>query len=302
VRADALNATVQSWLDTQLREPFFLYVHATDPHAPYMPPPPWDARFRDPAIPPLLPDSPNPVRVVEKQPALATPANIAWLTNQYDGEIAFTDDAFGALMASLDRLGVRDRTIVVVTADHGEEFKDHGGFEHGMTVYRELTHVPLILRLSGDAPAGRRVPALVRQIDILPTLLDYTGVPVPDGVDGRSLRPLVAGDEPPAAPEAFTETRLGDQELAALVTPSWKVISRSGRRGPRVEVYDLAADPGEQRNLASGEAILAGYGTHALARWAATAPRPSRGSGAGSNEPRITPELRERLRALGYVN
>ena len=102
VRADVLNATVQSWLDTQVPEPFFLYVHATDPHAPYVPPAPWAERFRDPAIPPLLPDSPNPVRVVEKQPELATPANVAWLTNQYDGEIGFTDDGVGALMAAVE--------------------------------------------------------------------------------------------------------------------------------------------------------------------------------------------------------
>lgn len=292
VPADTVTATALDWLANGDARPFFLYLHMTDPHAPYAPPPAFRERFRDPSLHASLPDVPNPVAVVEKTPALATPDNVAALAALYDGEIAFTDASLGALMSALRERGLAERTIIVVTADHGEEFADHGGFEHGYTLYRELVHVPLVMRVPGVAPA--RIPGLVRQIDVMPTLLGYAGVPAVRGLDGRDLRPLIAGVAAPA-PEAFAHTRLGTVEVSAIVTRDWKVIQYANPRPGEVEVYDRQRDPEERTNVADRSPILVGWARQRLLERSA-------GAAPAAPDATLRPELEERLRALGYLN
>jgi arylsulfatase A-like enzyme len=302
VGADRVNDSVVAWLEGVGAEAFFVYVHASDPHSPYVPPERFEARFRDPGTASSLPDVPNPMRLLAQRPDLATPAAVAQLESLYDAEIAFVDASFGQLVEALRRLRLYDSTIIIVTADHGEEFKDHGGFEHGHTVYRELTRVPLILKpRAGEEGKGKRIHVQARQIDILPTVLDYAGIPGPADIDGRNLRGLPTTGRPPMELEAFTQTRLGAINASAVVTPSWKVIARTGGRRPRVEVYDLVADPAETRDLAAEEPILVGYGLQTLARWTAARPR-GISAKAIANEFVAPPEIEERLRALGYVN
>jgi len=292
VPADAVTTAATSWLASGDDRPFFLYLHVTDPHAPYAPPPTFAERFRDPSLHASLPDVPNPVQVIEKVRALATEENVAALAALYDGEIAFTDASFGALMAALRARGLAEKTIVVVTADHGEEFTDHGGFEHGYTLYRELVHVPLVMHVPG---VGRtQIPSLVRQIDVMPTLLGYAGVPAANGLDGRDLRPLIAGAAAPPA-EAFTHTRLGTADAAAIVTHDWKVIVYGDPRPTDVEAYDRERDPEERTNVADRWPILVGWARQRLVQWSA-------GATPSAPDAVLPPELEERLRALGYVN
>ena len=292
VSADVVTTAVVDWVGAHAERPFFVYAHVTDPHAPYAPPPPFAERFHDPLLASSLPDVPNPVRVIEKVPALATPENVAALAALYDGEIAFTDDSFGRLMAGLREHGLDGSTVVVVTADHGEEFVDHGGFEHGYTLYGELVHIPLIARIPG-ARRGLSVAGLVRQIDLMPTLLAYAGVPAPAGLDGHDLRPTIEGAGEPS-PEAFTQTRLGTADVAAIVTPEWKVIVHADQRSSAVEAYDRSADPTERTDIADRAPVVVGWARQRLAQWGTDA--------TPSPNAKLHPELEERLRALGYLN
>jgi len=334
VPADTLGARAIDWLDQRAGPgPFFLYVHASDPHAPYA------ARGtvpgRDgaaptdrvswsppPARPPGLPADADPLRLLRRAPATRTPAHVAYLRALYDREVAVVDAAIGQLMDALRARGLYDDTLVVVTADHGEEFHEHGGFEHGRTLYRELLAVPLIIRFPGARLAGRRIARLVGQIDVLPTLVARLGMPVPAGVQGRALTPVLGGDglagagDPTAVvadaqdqDEAYTdadeayysETRLGGCEVAALSMVDWKAIHRLCRDGPTFELYDLGRDPGETTNVARTRPIALGHAEQALARWAASGGAgmdiPAAGGAAG-----LDPETAATLRVLGYLD
>jgi len=294
--ADELHERALAWLDTHREQPFLLYLHATDPHAPYRPPAEQAARFRDAGPAATIDETMSPGRLHDR-PGLLTPPNLAFLRSQYDGEIAGLDAAIGRLLMRMEQLGVADRTVVAFVADHGEEFLEHGGLEHGRTLYDELVRVPLLIAVPGGPEAGRRSATLARQIDLLPTLLELSGLPRPSDLPGEAL--LSAEGRLRASPaEAFSETWFGQLPLTALVVPPWKVIVPV--HGPeRPAVYDLGADPGEQRNLASSHPILVGYAKQRIAelrmRAARHEPTPEH------DEPPLDPATLERLRALGYV-
>jgi arylsulfatase A-like enzyme len=300
VTADVLHERALSWLRDGDGRPFFLYLHASDPHAPYAPPEAVAKRFRPPGPPAPIAEVADPVRAIIDDPALRTPANVAHLGALYDAEVAFTDDAIGQLLDQLHGLGVSEETLVVLTADHGEELHDHGRFGHGHSLYAELTRVPLILRLPGHAERARRIDSLARQIDVVPTVLDSLGVATPAGVDGRSLLPDVAAAGAPEG-EAFSQTRLGNPPKTAVVTAAWKIIETLGRER-RFEVYDLRADAGERHDLASRAPVLVGYGRQLLTQWMASAPRPRHPAGGAALEPIMDEGTRRRLEAVGYVN
>ncbi|HSV07354.1 MAG TPA: sulfatase-like hydrolase/transferase [Candidatus Binatus sp.] len=209
------------------------------------------------------------------------------------------DESIGQFLTDLGRLGVLDDTLIVLVADHGEEFHDHGRFSHGRTLYDEVTHVPLIIRLPGGDEGGRHVMPLARQIDILPTVLAQVGVPVPDHVDGHSLG-LEEDGALPERHEAFSQTNLGGPSLEAVEVEGWKIIENAGRVQGGVEVYDLGADPKETHNLADGAPLLVGYGEQRLAEWRTGAWRPTHRPGV--TQPQLDGNTRERLRALGYVD
>ncbi len=193
-------------------EPFFLMLHYFDPHNTYMPHEAYDFGTRK--------------------------------MDLYDGEIAFTDHAIGRVLRRLEHLDLADDTLVVLIADHGEEFRDHGGSRHSNTLYEELVHVPLIIR--GPGIEAQRVTQVVRNIDVAPTILSLLGLEVPAAFQGQVI-PLQAGlFRPPEGLLAFFETRRF-ANLRGLVQGDLKLIhdavSGQGR------VYDLATDPGEKAPL-----------------------------------------------------
>jgi arylsulfatase A-like enzyme len=290
VGADVVNREALAWLQRHRRanaaQPFFLWMHATDPHAPYNPAEPFAGRFRR-----LAANREVKFGQLRDHPERAKADDVVQLIDSYDAEVAFVDQAFGELLKEIERLGLSEDTVIVLTSDHGEEFLEHGGFEHGRTLYQEQLHVPLILRLPQGAGQGVRVASLVRQIDLMPTLLQLLGVPAPAGLEGRSL--LEGGEQ---APGAFAQTSLGYHESRAFVTDGWKVIVNNHKNRPAEEAYHLTADPQEADDRASAESVRVGYARQAIS--IAAAPGTTRPQPAAT----LDAATEERLRALGYVD
>jgi len=252
-RADVTTDAAVAWLQDAVRagaQPFFLWVHYRDPHYPYTPPPPFDALY----APPCAGCVDGSLATLERlwDGWLPTPAEQARILAAYDGELSFVDQELGRLLAALEALGLAPRTLVVVTADHGEAFGEHDDWFHGHTLFQPNIHVPLLLRLPGRLPGGVVVAAAVQLIDILPTVLDLVGLPVPPSVEGRTLLPLVEGRE---GRERVAVAETADQQYSALVHEGWKLI-RDNLSGQRW-LYHLATDPGEEHDQAAGAGALA---------------------------------------------
>jgi arylsulfatase len=270
-----------AWLARHPDRPVFLFAHTYAVHAPYDPKPPYNSMFMDAG-----PDGPTGNRLA------------------YEQEIRQLDDDVAALIGRLDALRDRRETLLVVTADHGEEFLEHGAFSH-VQLYDEVLHVPLMMRWPGHVPAGRRIDALASLLDVTPTILDLVGLEH-TARDGLSLAPLMRGEaETLSRPAVLAESPPSpwshDQWSYVARTLSAKCFALEDHSLDRC--YDLAADPGERTAIpATGN--LAGL--HAVARLFATLAlrvrrdKPhGRRMGIGNEHP--DPERAKKLRALGYV-
>jgi len=272
--AELVNQQVLAWLESNRKQPFFLYVHYMDPHRPYFEHP-YNGRGEDPRGKELS-DAPR-------------------LSALYDGEVRYTDEHVGALLDGLKRLGLYDRSLIVFTADHGEEFQEHGGWAHCQTLYQEIV-VPLIIRYPGGDRAGTVDEGLARSLDIAPTILDVAGIQQPAAMEGVSLR--LPANSPARAQWVFSEEvfRAG---MLAVRTPQYKLIrATEGQDRGRglVQLYDLIADPGETRNLADDQpAMVSRLSTHMDQALAHAVQMAVAGKGA-----ELDRELQERLRQLGY--
>jgi choline-sulfatase len=297
--ATDVNAEAAGWLRTRWQgdAPFFLYLHTVEPHAPYTPPLPFRQRFapgvRDEGLTRM-----NFLHRVEEGRIAATPEVLRNLLDLYDAEIAANDAAFGELLDLLGRRGLLEDTMIVFVSDHGEEFLEHGGWEHGRTLHEEMLDVPLIVRVPGMG-SGKVVQRQAQQMDVAPTILDLLHLPVPSGVDGRSLAPWISGDGPPgedpAETTAFSWLDQHGLRAAAVTTPGWRLIED---RLPtlRRALYDRQADPGEHRDLAARRAVRAGY---LRARLRAEERLRKGQLRAGKASP--DSELQKQLEALGYL-
>ncbi len=241
------------WVRGVRDRPFLLFVHLFEPHSPYAPPEPFRTRYGQ----------------------------------SYDGEIAAADAAVGTLVAGLREIGVYDKSIVVLLSDHGEGLGDHGEAEHGILLYRETLHVPLMLRLPGGERAATRESAPAGLRDVLPTLARLLGVSVPAAVRGRDLLASSRAAEAGVYSETYyPRIHLGWSELVSLVDARYHLID-----GPRPELYDVTRDPGERSDVLSekpqvGAALRAGLAS-ATSDFVPPAP--------------ATREERERLASLGYL-
>lgn len=260
--AGTISDAAIGWLRAHRSDRFFLFVHYFDPHHPYEPPEPFRASIPDP----------------------------------YDGEIAYTDSQVGRLLAALRELEREADTLVVLTADHGEGLGEHREPTHGFYLYDSTLHVPLILRKPGLIPAGQRVAAQVRLVDVAPTILALTGLPPLPGVHGVDLRPLLLDPARDVGLAAYAENlypflRLGYSQLRAWRAGGWKFI-----QAPRPELYDLAADPHELSDRAPLEPErVASMREELRALLAAAAPAPDGQQSVAASDIR-------RLEALGYLH
>jgi len=286
--SDRLNARVFDWLDHRRGgRPFFLYVHSTDPHAPYVPRSPYRERFAG--------DASLDTLNLLGQSLAALPASYRdQVMALYDAEIAFNDASFGELLGRLRALGLYDKSVIVFMADHGEEFQEHHHWEHAKTLYDEVLHIPLIIRVPGALEPSKVVTQTVAQIDLLPTVLDLLQLPPATGAVGRSLVPLIAGD-PGMVQEVPVFAALGERaRFESVVDGRFKLI-RDAHALPGLQVYDLARDPQEVGNVTGEQPIMTEY-LYALVR----ASRPAANLRLPAARGSLDEKTAERLRALGY--
>jgi len=307
-----------AWLDAGASagaggsQPFFLWLHYMDPHGPYDPPRDYEHFF----------EGEYPVREepgILESPHRHTPpgadapvTDLGFYVRRYDQEIRSLDDQLARLLAWLDERGLQGRTLVVLTADHGEALGQHGYFlEHGLQPYQECAQVPLVLVWEGVLPAGRVVEQPVGLLDLSPTLLELASLPVPDSFEGRSLAGLARALPGARGPEhVFMES--GDDrddsrpmQLSVRQGP-WKLTwvrapeDRALLKGPATELYDVTNDPGEQHERSAAEPAKAARLMHELQLWNRAHPEPG---GLSQEEylKDLPPEQIEMLKALGYV-
>jgi arylsulfatase A-like enzyme/Flp pilus assembly protein TadD len=244
-----------AWLSSAAARPFFFFLHLYEPHAPYDPPEPYASRY------PLA----------------------------YDGEIAAADRVVGDLLAELKRLGVYERAAILLTSDHGDALGDHGEQGHGMFLYRSTVQVPLILKLPERRSAGSSVATPAQLADVAPTLLELAGVPARPEMTGRSLLQLAgqpAAARPSYAETYYTRLYFGWSELRAILDGRYAYVDSS-----EPELYDLTADPGQERN------VLGAARQQAAALRAVLAGLPPNFDEPGA----FDLESRQKLESLGYV-
>ena len=275
--------------------PVFTYVHFLQPHKPYDPPAEYLRAFAGAGEPGGW-DALHAQFEQANRTGHADPETIAELEARYRANLRSVDAGIGALLEKLREEKLYDDSLVVLLADHGDAFFGHHQFGHNTTLYDDMVRIPLMMKLparEGVAPA--RVAALVETVDVAATLLDYAGAPLPAGLEGESLLPLLRGRTRELAhPEVVMSTQMRD--VHALRVGDYKYILRPPQGE---ELYDLRADPQEQHDLAAAQPER----TRAMREQLASLVRPDVGRGAGDdNRLRDDPRMNELLKELGYVD
>lgn len=247
-------AVARQWISARKEKPFFFMLHLFEPHSPYTPPEPFRSRYKLP----------------------------------YDGEIAAVDQIVAEFIAALKSDGIYDKALIILLSDHGEGLNQHGEAEHGIFLYREAIHVPLLVKLPGNARAGDTAGQPVGLVDILPTVAAVAGVKPPEGIEGRSL---LANDPSSPSRRLYAETlyprvHLGWSELRSLVGSDYHFI-----QAPRPELYDLRTDPGETKNVLAETRRVYASMRDELAKFGSAVEIPTN----------IDPEEARKLAALGYL-
>jgi arylsulfatase A-like enzyme len=323
------------WLEAHRDVPFFVFLHVADPHDPYKPYPPYDALWADPAkarehervqkearkfiSDPLLKAFGMPTREELVKGKFDPDAFIEYDRDWYDGSIRAMDVEIGRLVERLKGLGLDRKTLLVFTGDHGEEFYDHGRSFHGQSVYGEMNNLPLVLWGPGVVPAGTTIDETVQTVDLMPTLLEVSGLRVPPGAQGHSLAPLFSGGASagavrasgPSARPAISEKAetkdLGgppprDTASEAVILGGWKLIHNTKRPDgkPEFELYDHAKDPLDRRDVAATHPDEVARLAKTLEGWRkmAAAARLKPDTEEAKN---VSKEELERLRSLGYI-
>jgi arylsulfatase A-like enzyme/TolA-binding protein len=280
---------VTNWLERNHKKSFFIFLHYWDPHYEYEPPPPYNRMFN--------PDYKGEITGnVEGVKLGMDEEDFNHIVSLYDGEIRYTDEYVGLFLQKLKELNLLDKTLIILTSDHGEEFLEHGGSMHGKTLYDELIHVPLIIRYPSLIPKGEVISAQVRTVDIMPTILALLGISIKEKIDGLSLLPLIQKEKRNKR-EAFSETY---PCLKSLRTEELKFINNLKKE--EKEFYDLSKDPKEKTNLI-GEREEAKIFDQNLANWMNSQEEllASLPKSRPTSKIEIDPEVRERLRAMGYL-
>ncbi|HTY70882.1 MAG TPA: sulfatase-like hydrolase/transferase, partial [Actinomycetes bacterium] len=294
--SSSMVSRLSAWFaDRRATAPLFLYVHTVDPHSPYYPAPEWKARFAADVPDAAIGSLANLRRLLEDRSA-ATPSELRGMLALYDAEVAEADEGFGQFLGELKRRRLYDGAAILLVADHGEEFWDHGSWQHGHTLYGELVRVPFVLKLPAGRQAGLRVRGAVQLADVLPTVLDLLGETVPKTVTGRSLLGRLNPATPAWAGTAYSFLDLDSRRAETAQADGFKLVRRPTEDGPARALFDVVHDPRERSDLLAQQPIRAGY-LERLLDAAAARERPlwSRRE-AGSS-----PETEENLRALGYV-
>ena len=318
-----------SWLEDHREVPFFVFLHVFDPHSPFEPRSPYNALWADPARKEEHEQQVDRVREYIETPAMkrrGLPTReemeragidiepfLGYEQDWYDGSIRGMDAEIGRVMETLGQLGLEDRTLVAFISDHGEEFLEHGRHWHGNTIYGEMTNIPLILSWPGRLPAGKLVEETVQSIDLMPTLLQLSQLPLPETLQGQSLVPLLAEEGDVATRERWQSRPAFSEHVAlpifqteidsfAMVTDGWKLIHNVRRPSdfPEYELYDHGNDPLNLKDLAGENPEVVEPLSQQLELWHEQALAARLPSDAEAQEGLSAEEL-ERLRSLGYI-
>ncbi|MCB8960254.1 MAG: sulfatase [Ardenticatenales bacterium] len=262
-KAQYLNDVTLPELDRLCDEdkPFFLFLRHMDPHAPYLPPAPFERMFyhgdeTDPenkSMEPVLAFKPFRDFLASWLPPGISDKD--YVIAQYDGAIAYMDACIQSIFTALEARGVMDETIVVLNGDHGETLYDHDCFFDHHGIYDVTLHVPLIIRYPGKVPAGQRVAGFNQHKDLVPTIMELAGIDTGIAYDGRSLMQLVNGEADSFESE-FYITECTWMRKHGWRTPHWKLIialEPDFHFKPEIELYNLVEDPDENNNLAESE-------------------------------------------------
>ena len=269
-RGEEVVSHALAWLNKRPAGPFFLWVHLYDPHDPYSPPEPYKARYQ---------------------------------AEPYDGEIAYTDSAVSNLLAALRKRGLFDSTLIAVMADHGEAFGEHGENHHGIFLYDETIHVPLLIKVPGQH-STKKVASRVGLVDVVPTILQVAHLPVPPAIQGESLLDLMKS-EPAGSTDQSTDPILGRPVYAesgyGRLSFGWSKLQawRTGRylyvEAPGRELYDQSVDAPAAHNLAPDSKAIADTAAAQMEEF-------YRKTKGGAPERRaLDMEQAESLHALGYM-
>ena len=239
-------------------DPFFLFLRHMDPHAPYLPPEPYERMFYhgdecDPnntSMQPVMAFKPFCDFFASWMPPGITDKD--YVIAQYDGAIAYMDACIQAIFNALEARGVLDNTIIIFNGDHGETLYDHECWFDHHGLYDVTLHVPLIIRYPRAVPAGKRVPGFNQHKDLVPTILELASIQTDIEFDGRSLMPMVEGEVASHESE-FYITECTWMRKHGWRTPHWKLIvalEPDFHFKPTIELYNLVEDPDENNNLA----------------------------------------------------
>lgn len=293
--AEVTGRALREWLGHAPPGPFFAYVHFREPHYPYAPPPPFDTLFLSGAAD----STPSPARRLDWQEELAlgrrtpTSEEVDLLTRLYDGNLAYADRELGRVRRTLEERGLWERTVVIVTADHGEAMYEHGWVGHNTQVYEESVRIPLIVRFPRGAAPPRRVGHLASLLDVGPTVADVFGLGsrTAGWFHGRSLLRDALG-------QGVTSSVVSRTSGAtyALVHGRYKLIHDISSAGDLL--FDLGSDPAERSDAAARLPVTTAAFRQALHRWLLDL----RGAAAAPAPPRLDDQQRQVLRALGYLN
>jgi choline-sulfatase len=297
-----------NWIEAHKDGRFFAYIQTIDPHVPYDPPGEYLAMYDSSEyagqIKPRMTGD-----LLEK--AKRNPPQVVFdardkqrLEALHDGEITKHDHFFGAFLERLDALGLSDDTLIVVTADHGEEFEDHGSWGHGHSVYQELLHVPLMFRLPSRLPAGTRVDAAVSTLDVAATVTELLGVPGMAQNEGHELVGLMLGEAPSRPSVAFSDFQ---DDRRVITTGRWKLVLRANLTST---MFDLVADPLEKVELDVSafpvgrrySRMLLGQFLGATSRGDWLSAEQKGGTQLQRENAEMDDTIRDQLRALGYAH
>ncbi len=242
--ATATRTTMQLLNNRPHDKPFFIFIHYMDCHADYVPPPPFDTKFN--------PDYSGDITGHVQSQRFSTDISqrdLRHVKSLYDGEIAYTDFQVAQLLEHLNALNLENNTCVVLTADHGEEFLEHGNWGHGYNLFNECLRIPLIIRWPGKIKPGTTINIPVSIIDIMPTILDAAGLNTPQFCPGTNLITILEDDCKDTRRSLLAQTALGNP-LTALITQNLKLITRTPDNThitdpAKTMVFDLKKNPKE---------------------------------------------------------
>jgi len=295
--APDINRKAVEKLKTRDNRPFFLYLHYMEPHSPYWAPETYRSLYADPQYHGPITGAHQQLQDIVLGRLVPDSSDVEEMKALYDQEIRYFDDEFGRLLDFLGDQGLRDNTIIVFVADHGEEFLDHGSAFHGYTLYEEQLRVPLFI-YDPRIKHPHRIDAITRHVDILPTVLDLLGIDYDGLRQGRSLVPLIeAKEETGPPPPVFAETSLRSVRISqkrSFMVDGWKLIETIVPE-EREELYHVASDPAERHDLIDDEQKVAADLRTRMRRFMEGLPV------AKGGVVQLKQEEIERLRSLGYI-